>query len=108
MTEQQPKSFDELWRESIEKAVAAMSDDDFQNMVSRTRPDTTTTQNPLTSRKDISDPADRQRAIFDSIQDKQRRLKPKREDVNANGYTTGRVNASPGLNPVLPTDTTKY
>jgi hypothetical protein len=94
MTEQQPESFDALWRESIENHVAAMSDTDFADLVSRTRPHTATAQNPLTSRRDLSDPADRQRAIFASIQDKQQRLKPKREDVNANGYTTGPVNTT--------------
>jgi hypothetical protein len=91
MTEPQPKSFDALWRESIEKAVAAMSDTDFSEMVDRTRPHTATTQTPLSSRKDLADPGDRQRAVFASIADKQRRLKPRPEDVDANGYRKDRT-----------------
>jgi hypothetical protein len=87
MTEQQPKSFDALWRESIENHVGAMSDTDFADLVSRTRQHTATTQTQFTtSGKDLSDPADRQREILASIQGKQQRLKPKPEDVNANGY----------------------
>jgi hypothetical protein len=96
MTEQQPESFDALWRESIKSHVAAMTDTEFADMVSQTRPHTATTQNPLTSRN-LSDPADRRRAVLGSIQDKQRRLKPKPEDVDANGYRT----SDPARRPVI-------
>jgi hypothetical protein len=89
-------NFDELWREAIENHVTAMSDTDFSAMISRARPQALTQpQNHLAGINGYSDPADRQRALLKSIQDKQQRLKPKREDVNANGYTTGPVNAAP-------------
>jgi hypothetical protein len=85
MTEQQPDSFDTLWRESIKNHVAAMTDGEFADLVTQTRPHTAGIENPLTTRN-LADPADRRRAVLGSIQDKQRRLKPKPEDVDANGY----------------------
>jgi hypothetical protein len=99
--DQPAETFDGLWRESIENHVAAMSQTDFDAMVERTRPGTPV-QPPthLTGINHLSDPADRQRAIMASIQEKQRRLSPrssgaKPDNVDANGYRgTRSVNAS--------------
>jgi hypothetical protein len=90
---------------ALEQRIAELSDTDFNRIVERTRPHTATTQTPLANRFDFPDPADRQRAIFASIQEQQRK---RPTNVNANGYTTGPVNTDNQSHPPtrLPTDTT--
>jgi hypothetical protein len=74
-----------LWNQAVEEHIAGMTDTDFADFVSRTRPHTAATQTPPTRKFDFPDPADRQRAILASIQDQQRK-RPKQ--VDANGYPT--------------------
>jgi len=79
----------QLWAQAVEEHIAGMPEADFNALIDRTRAHTAATQNPLASRN-LADPADRQRAVLASIQDKQLRLNPKREDVDHNGYRTDR------------------
>ena len=63
----------ELLRAAVEEQVRGMSDDEFNQLVARTRPP---------DFAQYQDPADRQRAILASIAAKQSQRAP----VDANGY----------------------
>ncbi len=74
-------NFDRLWRESIERHVAAMTDAEFEALQ-------TVRRETNFASKDLKDPADRQRAVMASINAKQQRAAA-RGPVNANGYRPG-------------------
>jgi len=62
----------ELWRAALEEHVRGMTDNDFQQLVARTRPPDNST----------SDPAARMRAMTASIAAKQQKRRP----VDYDGY----------------------
>jgi hypothetical protein len=62
----------ELWRAALEEHVRGLSDNEFQQLVARTRPPYST----------FTDPAARQSAVMSAIAAKQ----PKRRPVDHNGY----------------------